>query len=196
MWPETFPPHAFFIHMCLALEALMLAILLVMLAIGYVLGRLKDKEDQIGVFVNTFWRELLWPPLVMPIDAATARGRSGPPLGPASRASDGDEFYGRMPKSADGSVDKVDLEILVVPHAASDAVVGRDSGGLRIQVTGEHGDGKSNKSLIELVAGAMGVKPYQVTLTKGHYQPRKTVQIQGISRDDLDSKLDDLPDAE
>ena len=41
-----------------------------------------------------------------------------------------------------------------------------------------------------------GVKPYQVTLTKGHYQPRKTVQIQGVSPEELEIRLAALGDAE
>ena len=40
----------------------------------------------------------------------------------------------------------------------------------------------------------MGVKPYQVTLTKGHYQTRKVVQIQGVSSDELEDRLANLPE--
>ncbi len=66
---EPFPPDAFLLHAVLSLEALALAILGVMLAIGFVLGRLKDKDDPIAIFVNTFWHELLWPPEIMAIDS-------------------------------------------------------------------------------------------------------------------------------
>src|ERR1043165_6830084 len=101
--------------------------------IGLVLGRLKDKEDPVAIFVNTFWRELLWPPTVMAFDTNRAPGK---PLQPAqldrAQPSEEDEFYGRMPKGADGSVAATDLAILVVANAASDAVVGRDGDGLRI----------------------------------------------------------------
>ena len=47
-----------------------------------------------------------------------------------------------------------------------------------------------------MVANAMGVKPFQVTLTKGHYQTRKTVQIQGVSPDELQMRLSSLAEAE
>jgi len=75
-------------------------------------------------------------------------------------------------------------------------VVGRDNGGLRVRVTGEAGEGQANKSLIEMVATAIGIKPYQVTLTKGHYQTRKTVQLQGITPDEVQERLGALPEAE
>ncbi len=107
-----------------------------------------------------------------------------------------DEFYGRVPKARDGRALKVDLNILVIPNAASDAVLGRDGDGMRIQVTGEAGDSGSNKALIEIVAEAMSVKPFQIALTKGHYHAKKTVQIQGVSPEDLQTRLAALGDAE
>lgn len=193
---ENFPTWGL-LEWILALELLLVVIFAIMALIGSVLGRLKDKEDPVGIFINTFWKELLWPPTVMAFDTARATSK---PLPPAQRdrgeASEEDEFYGRLPKGADGRVAATELPILVVANAASDAVVGRDGDGIRIQVTGEAGDSRSNKALIELVANAMGVKPYQVTLTKGHYQPRKTVQLQGVSPDELQAKLAGMNEAE
>jgi uncharacterized protein YggU (UPF0235/DUF167 family) len=184
----------------LALEGVALLVLAIMGLISMFTAR-EDMTDNLWVFCSTAWRELLWPPAVMPIDA---RAMGPAPRGGGARASsraapkatEEDEFYGRLPKGADGRVAKIDLEILVVPNAASDAVVGRDGDGMRVQVSGEVGESRSNKALIELVANAMGVKPYQVTLTKGQYQPRKTVQIQGLDRDELDIRLAGLAQAD
>jgi len=177
----------------LALEGLALAILGIMGLISMLTAK-QDMTDNLWVFCATFWREFLWPPAVMPIDAkstggAGRRASRGPVARPVEEASPEDEFYGRFKKGADGRVNKVDLEIIVQAHAPSDAVVGRDGDGLKVQVSGEAGESRSNKALIELVATAMGVKPYQVTLTKGHYQQRKTVQIQGVSADELQVRL-------
>ena len=66
---------------------------------------------------------------------------------------------------------------------------------MKATVTGEAGESKSNKALIEMIATALGLKPYQVTLTKGHYQTRKTVQLQGITADELQVKLSGLAEA-
>ena len=159
----------------------------------------QDPNDPVAVWCRVFWREFLHPPQSIPINPARYipsegdRGAGG--LGPAEPTED-DEFYGRVPKAADGKVNKVDLPILVEANAATAEVVGRDGDGLRVRVTGEAGDSQSNKALIEMVAKAVGVKPYQVTLTKGHYQPRKAVQIQGVTRNDLTERLELLPEAE
>ena len=86
--------------------------------------------------------------------------------------------------------------MLVEPNAAADEVAGRNGEGIKVRVTGEAGDSGSNKALVEIVATAMGVKPYEVTLTKGHYQTRKTVQIQGVTADELEGRLSNLAEAE
>jgi uncharacterized protein YggU (UPF0235/DUF167 family) len=145
------------------------------------------------IFCATFWREFLWPPVVLPGDPGTYRATGSRPSGKgrAKEETTDDAFYGRTQKS-----DKVDLNILVEPHAAADAVVGRDGDGIKIQVIGEAGESRSNKALIEMVANAVGVQPFQVTLTKGHYQTRTTVQLQGISTDELEMRLSALSDAE
>jgi uncharacterized protein YggU (UPF0235/DUF167 family) len=183
----------------LIIEGVAIAVLAVMGVIGMFIGR-GDKDDPIYLFCSTFWREFLWPPEVMEIDSSRAVARQYDPAPPSrggeEELSEEDAMYGRFRKGADGAALKCDLTVLVIPNAADDSVVGRDGDGLRLQVTGEAGDSRSNKALIELVANAIGVKPYQVTLTKGHYQPRKTVQIQGLSQDELMDKLGNLAEAE
>ena len=166
--------------------------------------RRQDPDDPVYHFARVFWNEFLFPPEVMSIDTGRqpAPGEGGGGGGRASRAapaeelSEDDAFYGRFPKDAQGRVQKSDLVVLVEAHAASDAVVGRDGDALKVQVVGEPGESKSNKALVEMVANAVGVKPFQVTLTKGHYQTRKTVQIQGVSPDELQMRLASLAEAE
>ncbi len=180
----------------LILEGLALAILAIMGLIGMFIRKGEGNEpDPIVVFCSVFWKEFLWPPTVMAIDgggrqtSGRSRGSSSRPV--ADDASDDESFYGRK-----GSDAKTDLAVLVVPHAPNDSVLGRDGEGIRLQVTGEPGDSKSNKTLIELVATAIGVQPYQVTLTKGHYHPRKTVQVQGLSEDELRMRISGMNEAE
>jgi uncharacterized protein YggU (UPF0235/DUF167 family) len=169
------------------------------LAIAAMFIAKQDPNDPVAVFCATFWREFLHPPQSIPINPARyVQGESGPSgigLGHPEPTED-DEFYGRIPKAANGRVNKVDLQILVEPNAPADEVVGRDGDGIKCRVSGEVADSQSNKALIEMVAKALGVKPYQVTLTKGHYQPRKAVQVQGLSPADLQAKLEMLPEAE
>jgi uncharacterized protein YggU (UPF0235/DUF167 family) len=187
----------------LILEAAVLCIGAILALVAMIIAK-QDPDDPIAVFCNTFWREFLWPPQVMEIDTERTVAR---PLAPSSRegssrgsgrgeASDDDALYGRTVKDAQGRAKKVDLVVLVEPHAAADEVAGRDDDGIKVRVTGEAGESRANKALVEIVAHAMGVQPYQVTLTKGHYQTRKTVQIQGVSADELEARLANLPDAE
>jgi uncharacterized protein YggU (UPF0235/DUF167 family) len=181
----------------LIIEGVLLGCMLVVGLVSIFMAK-QDPNDPVYVFARTFWNEFLFPPEVMSIDT----GRQPSPTSGGSRShaaaapevSEEDEFYGRVPKDARGL--KVDLVILVEPHAATDAVVGRDGDGIKIQVVGEPGESKSNKALVEMVANAVGVKPFQVTLTKGHYQTRKTVQIQGVSPDELQMRLASLAEAE
>ncbi len=183
----------------LIIEVVLLVCMGLLALISVFMAR-QDPSDPVYLFARTFWNEFLFPPEVMSIDT----GRQPTAISGGSRASrpaveepsEDDEFYGRLPKDGSGRVQKVDLVVLVVPHAARDAVVGRDGDGIKVQVVGEPGESKSNKALVEMVANAVGVKPFQVTLTKGHYQTRKTVQIQGVSPDELQMRLASLAEAD
>ncbi len=148
-----------------------------------------NERDPIYIWCSTFWRNFLWPPMVMELDSSrgpvTAAAESRDPGLPGTD----DALYGRVKRDRDGRIITATLQLLVIPHAARDEVVGMEDGGLKIEVSGEAGDGRTNKSLIELISTAISVKPYQVTITKGHYNPRKTVQIQGLRPDELDERL-------
>ena len=186
----------FALNWLLIVELVVLGVMGVMALVGAQLAK-QDPDDAVFAFCRTFWTEFLFPPQTM---SATRTARSGGGgarrTAPKQEPTDADAFYGRFPKDAAGRVQKADLAVLVEPHAASDAVVGRDGDGIRIQVVGEAGESRSNKALVEMVANAVGVKPFQVTLTKGHYQNRKTVQIQGVSPDELAMRLSGLAEAE
>jgi uncharacterized protein YggU (UPF0235/DUF167 family) len=145
-----------------------------------------DPNDPIYLFSCAFWRELLWPPAVMDFDAPY---RPPPVHSPSAQSRTDDEAYGRIKRDKDGRIASAILTVLVVPHSPADKVVGAVEGGLKIEVTGESGDGRANKAITELVSQAIGVKPYQVAITKGHYQSQKAVTIQGIRPDELETKL-------
>ena len=183
----------------LIFEGLLLAIGGILALVAMIIAK-QDPNDPIAVFCNVFWREFFWPPRELPIDSdrvvagpakAWAAGRAE-----EEEESEDDAFYGRPKRDAQGRVKKSELTVLVEPNAASDEVAGRDGPGIRVRVTGEAGDSRSNKTLVEIVANAMGVKPYQVTLTKGHYQTRKVVQVQGVTPEELEGRLANLPGVE
>jgi uncharacterized protein YggU (UPF0235/DUF167 family) len=166
--------------------------------IGWVLVK-SDPGDPIYLFCATFWRNVLWPPLVMETDRGSRKkksARAAADEGPTPAPSDDDALYGRVKRDRDGRIVTSNLELLVIPNSAQNQVVGVEDGGLKIEVTGEAGDGRTNKSLVEIVSKAIDVKPYQCTITKGHYHSRKTVQVQGLRPDELDDRLANLPQSE
>ena len=181
------------------IEAVLLVALILFSVAGWVIAR-NDPDDPIVTFCRTFWREFLHPPL----EAARAKGSKGKPA-PRHAASspapsrnlgknkkDEDAMYGRVEPGADGVVHTANLNVVVLPHSEKDEVLGRTSDGIEVMVTGAPEDGASNKAVIQLVSKALGVKPYQVTLTKGHYQTRKAVAVTGLEQDQLDAKLESI----
>jgi uncharacterized protein (TIGR00251 family) len=172
-------------------------------AIFYAVARfiaIQTPEDPIYVFCRAFWNTFLYPPVF-----ADPRLEPGFEVKPSeygetvpkvkalgSDAEEADAFYGRVRPGADGVVHTVNLNVIVNPHAESDGVVGRAGEAIEVRVTAAAEDGAANKAVIQIVADALGVKPYQVTLTKGHYQTRKSVSVTGIEPAQLEMKLESL----
>ncbi len=188
----------------LVIELVLLVAALLFTGVGTFIAR-TDPDDPIVIFCRTFWHEVLHPPLEAARVGKGSRGRVSASPAPAaiedraparkgSRAAEKDDeaLYGRAPKAADGMVHTANLNVVVLPHSESDEVLGRTSDGIELMVTSAAEDGASNKTVIQLVSKALGVKPYQVTLTKGHYAARKAVAITGMDQDQLDAKLESL----
>ena len=111
--------------------------------------------------------------------AASSPGGSGGP--PAGAASGGGGGMGGMRSAV--------LSIKVIPFAKQNELVSMRRDGITIQVTCGPEEGQANKAVIDLIAQALAVKPYQVTLLKGHYKAFKTVQIAGYDQNELDLKM-------
>ncbi len=186
----------------LLLEAIAVVIATIFWGVALVIAR-NFPDDPIFVFCKTFWMTFLYPPLETTPGEPGAQRRSVVGAGPATAAEapppsrpgkqeKEDALYGRVPKGADGVVHTAMLNVVVLPHSDVDEVLGRTNDGIELQVTAAAEDGAANKAVIQLVSKAMGVKPYQVTLTKGHYQTRKAVAITGMDQAQLEAKLDEL----
>jgi uncharacterized protein (TIGR00251 family) len=177
----------------LIIELVLLIAAALFAGVGMIIAK-NDSTDPIYIWCNTFWRNFLWPPLVMELDSRDTGARPTPPpeREPTGELSEEDAIYGRVKRDRDGRIVTSSLTLLIMPHSVKDEVVGVEDGALKIQVIGEAGDGRTNKGLIEIVSKAINVKPYQVTITKGHYHPRKTVQIQGLRPDELEGRLASL----
>jgi uncharacterized protein (TIGR00251 family) len=88
-----------------------------------------------------------------------------------------------------GGMRSATLNIKVIPFAKQNELVSMRRDGVTIQVTCGPEEGQANKAVIDLIAQTLQVKPYQVTLLKGHYKAFKTVQIAGYDQAELDLKM-------
>jgi uncharacterized protein (TIGR00251 family) len=72
------------------------------------------------------------------------------------------------------------LNVKVVPGSSRDRVAGRYGDGIKVQVSAPPEGGRANRAVEELLAAALGLKAQRVRVVKGHTQPRKVVEIDGI----------------
>ena len=84
------------------------------------------------------------------------------------------------------------LNVKVVPFSERDTIVTIDKDGATVAVVNAPEDGRSNKAVIDLLARAFGIKPYQISLIKGHYRAKKLVQIAGLDPAQLAAKVSAL----
>ena len=73
--------------------------------------------------------------------------------------------------------DGVVITVQVQPRASRDHVAGIHDGALKVCLTAAPVDGKANDRLLRFLAGALGVRPAQVTLLRGGTARRKTVAV-------------------
>lgn len=81
------------------------------------------------------------------------------------------------------------LPVQAQPGARKNGVMGVHSGRLKVAVTQAPEKGKANRALIEVLAGALGVKKAQVTLLSGETSSQKKFLIEGLSIDEVQTRL-------
>jgi uncharacterized protein YggU (UPF0235/DUF167 family) len=82
-----------------------------------------------------------------------------------------------------------DLELAVTPRAATDRVGPYAEGVLRVRVTRPPADGEANRSVLRLVARALGVPPRSLRLVAGERARRKRVSVDGLDAAELGRRL-------
>ena len=86
----------------------------------------------------------------------------------------------------------VRLAIKVVPGASRDRIVGVLGDSLKVAVSKPPAGGAANAAVVKLLAEAFGVPVGCVLIARGHANPRKEVQIEGISAAELGKRIDGL----
>ena len=82
-----------------------------------------------------------------------------------------------------GGVARIKLKI--VPGAASTSIVGWLGDAFKIRVTAAPEKGRANAAIESLLAKSLGLAPGAVRIVAGHGAPRKVVEIEGLSEDDV-----------
>jgi uncharacterized protein (TIGR00251 family) len=81
------------------------------------------------------------------------------------------------------------IAVKVVPRASADEIVGWLEGALKVRVAAPPQDGRANRALEELLAAALGLKKNAVVVASGRSAARKRVAIEGLSHDQIVSRL-------
>ena len=81
----------------------------------------------------------------------------------------------------------ITLEILVQPRASRAKIGPMHDGRLKIAVTAPPVDGEANAAVIELLAKALGLPKSKLEIAAGQTGRRKTVRIEGTTREQIEA---------
>ena len=79
--------------------------------------------------------------------------------------------------------------IKVVPGASKSEIAGWMGEWLRIRIAAQPEKGKANRALEKLLAESLGISSQAVRLQTGATSPRKVVEIEGLSREEIIDRL-------
>ncbi len=77
------------------------------------------------------------------------------------------------------------LPVRVQPGATSDQIVGSYNGALKIRLTAPAQRNRANRHLLEFLASTLNVPAKNLSLSRGWASRNKTVEIRGLSREEL-----------
>ena len=83
----------------------------------------------------------------------------------------------------------ITITVRVQPGASKDEVVGWEEGVLKIRLRARAVEGKANKSLVDFLSSALGLRSRQVALIKGEKSRQKLVQVDLPSLEEVDARL-------
>ena len=84
------------------------------------------------------------------------------------------------------------LHIKVVPGASRDRIAGRLGEAIKVQVSAAPERGKANDAVIKLIADKLRLRRNDIEIVHGHTQARKTLEIQGISQEQLEQLISEI----
>ena len=81
------------------------------------------------------------------------------------------------------------LQVHVVPNARSDVVVGEYGGALKIKLRAQPIEGKANAALLRFLGEQLKLPRKAIVLKSGEKSRDKTIQIHGLSKEDVYTRL-------
>ena len=84
------------------------------------------------------------------------------------------------------------LNVKLVPGAKCDEIAGRLGDAIKLRVSAPPEGWKANDACVQLLAKALSVKVSHIRLVRGHTQPRKVFEIEGLTQAELDARLGGL----
>ncbi len=84
------------------------------------------------------------------------------------------------------------LEVRVSPNAGRNEITGWKDGALQVKVAAPPEKGKANQELVDLLSRALGVRRSAVSIVTGQTGRNKTVAIEGMSREAIITRIQDI----
>jgi uncharacterized protein YggU (UPF0235/DUF167 family) len=173
------------LDLLLILEGLILLVAGIFWAVGESVGR-NNPKDTLKLTMRMFWSEILRKP--------GGQTQALLEVGPSEVEVEMGRYAEKQQKKADaqkaGAASTGTLNVKVVAGADVNQIAGKSGDEINIQVTAPAEGGEANKVVIDLLADALGIQGYRIKLVRGHYQARKSLQISGLSSDEVMDKLD------
>jgi len=83
----------------------------------------------------------------------------------------------------------VRVQLLIQPRGSKNEVVGIHEGRVKVKLTAPPVEGAANKALVAYISAVIGVPKRQICLTKGEVSRRKTVEISGVTIEEVETAL-------
>lgn len=83
----------------------------------------------------------------------------------------------------------VKLTLFIQPKASKNEIIGAHNGALKIKITAPPVDGKANAELVEFLSEILEIPKRQIEILKGETGRNKSVEIFGLSEDEVQKKL-------
>ncbi len=77
------------------------------------------------------------------------------------------------------------LSVRIQPKATRNQIVGAYNGALKIRLTAPAQKSRANRQLLEFLAHTLNLSAKNVSLSRGRSSRDKTVEIRGLSREEL-----------